>query len=210
MRHSISRQAILNRAACLKAFSAIAAGAYLIVPQLANADTTEVPAQGMMLPPISLSEPAEMRFGRVASTNAAGTVSLVRPASLSASQPTTASPTIGGNRVALGGALLVGGGACSAAVGCGVGSILIQGANSGTFSTVATPAFITLTSGANSMIVNTFRRRYGAPGTTGVTTGTGSFSATGQATLIIGATLQVGLGQPSGTYTGSMVVTVDY
>jgi Mat/Ecp fimbriae major subunit len=158
----------------------------------------------------ALAWPSEMRFGRIASTATAGTVRLVRPATLATTQPTTASPTIGGNRVATGGALLVGGGACSATNNCGVGAVQIAGAPSGTFATVTSPASITLTSGANSMLVNTFRRRYGAPGTAGVTTGTGSFSTLGRATLILAATLQVNANQPSGTYTGIMLVTVNY
>lgn len=60
---------------------------------------------------------------------------------------------------------------------------------------------VTLTSGMNSMAVNVF---------TSSPSGTGTLSGGGEQTLKVGATLNVGASQPSGTYTGSFDVTVTY
>jgi Mat/Ecp fimbriae major subunit len=176
----------------------------------AQAATTNIPASATVLPPIALAQPSDMRFGSLAPAATAGTIVLAMPATLNATQPTTAAPTITGTRTATGGVIMVGGGTCSATVLCGVGGVQVTGPNSGTFSTVTLPATITLTSGANTMTVGTLTRRYGAPGTAGVLTGAGAFSATGTATVMFGGTLAVGANQAAGAYTGTMAVTVDY
>lgn len=67
--------------------------------------------------------------------------------------------------------------------------------------TVTLPGSIVLSSGGGNMILNNF---------TSNPSGFGVFGNTGQATLTVGATLQVGAGQPAGTYTGVFTVTVDY
>jgi Mat/Ecp fimbriae major subunit len=180
------------------------------VPALAHAATSNVPVSATILPPITLSEPAEMRFGTIASGPTAGTLTLSLPATLPSTAPTTLSPMITGNRTRTGGVVMIGGGVCSATVNCGAGSILVTGPVSGTFSTVTLPASVTLTSGADTLLVDTLRKRYGELGTAGVTTGSGAFSATGNGVVILTGRLVVGASQAAGNYTGTMVVTVDY
>jgi Mat/Ecp fimbriae major subunit len=176
----------------------------------ALADTSNIPVSATILPPISLSEPAEMRFGTIAPSATAGNVTLSLPTTLAATPPTTASPTITGTRTRTGGVILVGGGACSASVACGAGSVQVSGPISGTFSTVTLPATVTLTSGANTITVDNLNKRYGPAGTAGVTTGPAAFSATGTASVLMTGRLVVGASQAAGNYTGTMVVTVDY
>jgi hypothetical protein len=176
----------------------------------AQAATTNVPVSATVLPPITVSEPADLRFGSLAAAVTAGTLVMPIPATLPAAAPTTAAPSLVGTRTATGGVLMVGGAACSATVLCGPGSVQIQGPNSGSFATVTIPVTTTLTSGANTMTVGTMTRRYGPTGVAGVTTGAGAFSATGTALLMIGGTLTVGASQASGTYTGTMAITIDY
>jgi Mat/Ecp fimbriae major subunit len=176
----------------------------------AQAATTNIPASATVVPPITVSQPSDLRFGTIAPVATAGTIVLPVPATIPATAPTTAAPIITGTRTATGGVIMVGGGTCSATVLCGVGGLQIQGPNSGSFATVTLPATVTLTSGANTMTVGTLTRRYGPTGVAGVTTGAGAFSATGAAVLLIGGTLAVGANQAAGAYTGTMAVTVDY
>jgi Mat/Ecp fimbriae major subunit len=176
----------------------------------AQAATSNIPVSAVVLPPITVSQPSDMRFGSLAPAATAGTIVLALPATLSATPPTTAAPTITGTRTATGGVIMVGGGTCSATVLCGAGGLQVAGPVSGSFSTVTLPATVTLTSGANTMTVGTLTKRYGADGTAGVTTGAGAFTAGGIATVLMAGTLTVAIAQASGTYTGTMAVTVDY
>jgi Mat/Ecp fimbriae major subunit len=176
----------------------------------AQAATSNIPVSAVVLPPITVSQPSDMRFGSIAPAATAGTIVLALPATLSATPPTTAAPTITGTRTATGGVIMVGGGTCSATVLCGAGGLQVAGPVSGSFSTVTLPATVTLTSGANTMTVGTLTKRYGADGTAGVTTGAGAFTAGGIATVLMAGTLNVAIAQASGTYTGTMAVTVDY
>jgi Mat/Ecp fimbriae major subunit len=201
MKNVNSRANIRNIALAAVAFAA--AGS-------AQAATSNIPASATVLPPITVSQPSDMRFGSLAPAATAGTVVLALPATLAATPPTTAAPTITGTRTVTGGVIMVGGGTCSATVLCGAGGLQVAGPVSGSFSTVTLPATITLTSGANTMTVNALTRRYGADGTAGVTTGAGAFTATGVATVLMAGTLAVGANQAAGTYAGTMAVTVDY
>jgi Mat/Ecp fimbriae major subunit len=176
----------------------------------AQAATSNIPVSAVVLPPITVSQPSDMRFGSIAPAATAGTIVLALPATLSATPPTTAAPTIVGTRTATGGVIMVGGGTCSATVLCGAGGLQVAGPVSGSFSTVTLPATVTLTSGANTMTVGTLTKRYGADGTAGVITGAGAFTAGGIATVLMAGTLNVAIAQASGTYTGTMAVTVDY
>jgi hypothetical protein len=76
----------------------------------------------------------------------------------------------------------------------------VTGINSATYD-INLPAdgTVSITSGANSMNINSF-----------TTDGTGTLSAAGAETINVGATLLVGASQPSGTYTGTFDVNVDY
>jgi Domain of unknown function (DUF4402) len=176
----------------------------------ALADTGNVTTVTTVVPPLTLSQPADMRFGTIIPSGAAGSVTLVLPAALSATPPTTAVPTIVGTRTSTAAITLVGGATCSATVLCGAGSIQVSGQPSGSFGTVTLPATVTLTSGANTIVVDTLTKRYGAAATGGVTTGMGAISATGTATILFAGRLVVGATQAEGTYSGTMVVTVDY
>jgi Domain of unknown function (DUF4402) len=178
--------------------------------QLASADTLNVPVGSVVVTPITLSQPADMRFGTIIPSGAAGSVTLALPAALSATAPTTATPTIVGTRTSTSAITLVGGTSCSATVLCGAGSFLVTGQPSSTFGTVTLPASVTLTSGANTMTLDTLTKRYGAASTAGVTTGLGAISATGSATILFAGRIVVGAAQAAGTYGGTMVVTVDY
>lgn len=66
---------------------------------------------------------------------------------------------------------------------------------------ITLPASITLTSGANTMTLNGFTSN---PPLAGV------FDVNGNATITVGATLQVAAGQAAGTYSGIFPITVDY
>ncbi|MCJ7603738.1 MAG: DUF4402 domain-containing protein [Desulfobulbaceae bacterium] len=67
--------------------------------------------------------------------------------------------------------------------------------------TLPADGIVSLTSGANSMALNTF---------TSSPNLTGTLSAGGTQSLSVGATLSVGGNQASGSYSGSFDVTVDY
>lgn len=67
--------------------------------------------------------------------------------------------------------------------------------------TITLPGSVTLGSGGSTMTLSNF---------TSNPSGFGMLGSNGQSTLTIGATLQVGAGQPAGTYTGVITITVDY
>ena len=67
--------------------------------------------------------------------------------------------------------------------------------------TISLPSSITISNGAQTMLVNSF---------TSNPNGTGSLSVGGSQTLAVGATLAVGSGQTSGLYTGNFTVSVAY
>jgi len=78
---------------------------------------------------------------------------------------------------------------------------LVTGALNTAYSvTIDTTA--TLSSGVNSMTVSTFA--------TNLTSGAGTLSATGTATVNVGATLNVAANQAAGAYSGTYNITVNY
>jgi hypothetical protein len=134
-----------------------------------------------IITPIAIVRTANMNFGNVAvSPTVAGTVVLAP----------------GGGRTATGGVTLpVITGTVSAA------AFTVTG-QAGTTYSITLPGSITLTSGANTMIVNSFTS---TPTPTGTLTG-------GTENLTVGATLNVAAAQGSGLYTNAadLVVTVNY
>jgi len=66
---------------------------------------------------------------------------------------------------------------------------------------ITLPSSAAITAGGNSMTVNTF---------TSSPSGTGQLSVLGSQTVTVGATLNVGASQASGSYTGTFSVTVVY
>lgn len=80
-------------------------------------------------------------------------------------------------------------------------SFTVGGQASATY-TITLPGSLSITDGgANSMTVNAF---------TSNPSGTGALDLTGAQTLAVGATLNVGVGQATGTYTAAFSVTVAY
>ena len=102
--------------------------------------------------------------------------------------------TTAGVRSATGGTTLGNAGATAAA------AFNVTGQGSATYS-ISLPASTTVTSGGNTMTVNAFASN---------PSGTGALSAGGSQALTVGATLNVGASQATGTYTGTFNVTVTY
>ncbi len=78
----------------------------------------------------------------------------------------------------------------------------VTGDNLATYTITLPSANVTLTSGANTMTVNTFTCSYG--------TNASTFSASGTDSFTVGAKLNLASGQVAGTYSGSFDVTVAY
>src|SRR5262245_23261294 len=102
--------------------------------------------------------------------------------------------TPAGARSATGGASL------GSATGTSAGAFQVTGLAGAAYS-ITLPAATSIASGGNNMTVNTF---------TSTPNGTGTLNGGGNQSLSIGATLQVGASQPTGTYSGSFNVTVTY
>jgi Domain of unknown function (DUF4402) len=98
-------------------------------------------------------------------------------------------------RTAAGGASLGNGAAVTAA------AFTVGGQGSATYAITLPAAAVTLTAGANTMTVDTF---------TSNPSGTGLLSGGGSQTLNVGANLNVGAAQATGTYSGTFSVTVAY
>jgi hypothetical protein len=77
----------------------------------------------------------------------------------------------------------------------------VGGANNATYTITLPAGPTTVTAGANTMTVDTF---------TSNPSGTGLLSGTGTQTLNVGGTLNVGINQAVGAYTGTFSVTVAY
>jgi Mat/Ecp fimbriae major subunit len=182
----------------------------IFAPVETFAAPANVPTSAIVIPPLSLSEPAELRFGSVSSSFVSGTAVVDLPTTLPAVAPTTSAPINNSTRSFTGGTSLIGGNTCSVSVLCGAASVQIAGLANGTYSSVTVPSTFSVISGADSMTVGTMRVRYGILGTTGVTLGPGSLSASGTGLLVITGTLFVNATQASGNYTGTINVTVDY
>jgi hypothetical protein len=136
-------------------------------------------ANARIITAISITPGTALNFGDVVPSGAVGTVT-VTPA---------------GVRSSAGGASLGSGAAVAA------GAFTVNGQASATYAITLPAGPATVTSGANSMTVDTFTSSLGA---------TGTLSAGGSQGLSIGATLNVGVNQAAGSYTGTYQVTVAY
>jgi len=161
----------------ISAIAAVAAIA-LTGTQALAANATSGSASATIASPISIQETTGLSFGSVTAGITAGTVT-VAPA---------------GGATYGGGVTNFGGGAVPAA-------FLVTGAVNTAYS-VSMDLSATLTSGVNSMTVDTFA--------TNLTNNAGTLSATGTATVNVGATLNVAANQPAGAYTGTYNITVNY
>lgn len=208
MKNANSRATLRN--ITLKALVAVAAfGA----ASSAQAATANINASATIIPPLTLTNGADIRFGQIAAGAIAGTIFMTVPAAIPAVGPTTAAPIVTSTRVGTN-AFAVGG-TCTALLNCGVGSFEINGNIGSTYATVTTPATVTLTGPGPGMVLTipaATQRRYGPSGTAGLLVGAGTLSGTGQAFLLIGGTLAIGTSalQTAGAYTVTVPVTVDY
>ncbi len=158
------------------AIAGLTIGSYALAQ--ANSATATANANARIVTPISLTKTADLNFGDVVSSGVVGTV-VVTPASA---------------RSATGGATLGNGAAVTAA------AFTVGGQGSATYA-ITLPGSATVTSGPNTMTVNTF---------TSTPSPTGTLSAGGSQALNVGGTLNVGVSQATGTYTGTFSVTVTY
>ena len=130
---------------------------------------------GTLFAPISISSGGDMAFGTMLTTGTAGTVT-VTPAGARSSVNVD----------------LFGGFPTAA-------SFDVTGEGANTYS-ITLPSSATLTSGGNTMTVDTFNHDAGATPTL----------AGGSDTFNVGATLNVGATQAAGTYSGTFSVTANY
>lgn len=147
----------------------------------AAADTASGTASAEIVAAIAISNTTGLNFGQIAPSGTAGTVTI----------------STAGVRSSAGGVTLGNQVAVSAA------TFAVTGAPDNTYSiTLPADGTITLTSGGSpAMAVDGF---VSDPATTGTLNGAGA------ETLRVGATLSVGVNQPTGTYTGLFDVTVAY
>ena len=108
--------------------------------------------------------------------------------------PGTVVITTASSRTATGGVTI------NTATSASAASFDLTGIPNASFS-ITLPGSLVLSDGINSMVVDNFSS---SPTPTGVLDGSG------QQTLYVGATLNVGASQPFGSYAGLMSVTVDY
>ena len=137
----------------------------------ATADVTAT-----LLAPISISSSGDLAFGTMLTTGTAGTVT-VTPAGVRTCSPEV--DCFGGFPAAA--------------------SFDVTGASGATYS-ITLPSSATLTSGGDTMTIDTFNHDAG---------GTPTLSG-GSDTFNVGATLNVGATQAGGTYSGTFSVTVNY
>ena len=145
--------------------------------------TATATASSTIVTPIGITKTVDMNFGNVAiNSTTAGTVVLA-PA---------------GTRTSTGGVTLPATAGTVAAA-----EFNVTGANNYTFSITLPSTSHEIKSGSNTMSVTGF---------TSTPTPTGALSATGSATVKVGATLNVSAGQAAGTYTSvtPFEVTVNY
>jgi hypothetical protein len=139
-------------------------------------------ASATIVGPIGITNTADMNFGNVAVSTVAGTVVLT-PAAVRSTTGGCTLPAITGTVAAA--------------------SFNVTGAASYTYAITLPAAATTITSGGNTMTVDTW---------TSTPSGTGTLSAGGSQTLTVGATLNVGASQAAGTYVSGtpFTVTVNY
>jgi len=136
-------------------------------------------ANARIITAISITPGTALNFGDVVPSGAIGTV-VVTPAAVRSS---------------------AGGASLGSATAVAAGAFTVNGQGSATYAITLQAAAATVTSGANTMTVDTFTSTHGPTGALGVG---------GSQALAVGATLHVGVNQAAGTYTGTYQVTVAY
>ena len=144
--------------------------------------TATATASSTIVTPISITKTLDMNFGNVAVNSTAGTVILTPEGGRTATDGVTLPATKGTVTAA---------------------EFNVTGANNYTFSITLPSTSHEIKNGDNTMSVTDF---------TSTPTPTGTLSATGSATVKVGATLHVSAGQAAGTYTSGtpFKVTVNY
>ncbi len=136
-------------------------------------------ASAVIVSPLSVSETAGMNFGDIDASGGAGTVIV----------------STAGAASVTGSVAMVNSGPDTPSA-----DLFTIGGLSGASYTLSLPASATLTSGVNTMTVDTF-----------TASSTNSYVLTGGSdTLAVGGTLHVAAGQAAGTYTGTYNLTVTY
>jgi hypothetical protein len=163
----------------LISFAIIFAG--ITTAALAQVSATAT-ATATIVGPIGITNTANMNFGNVAVSNVAGTV-VMTPAAVRSVTGGCTLPAVTGTVAA--------------------GAFNVTGAAAYTYAITLPAAATTITSGGNTMTVNTW---------TSNPSGTGTLSAGGSQALTVGATLNVGASQAAGTYVSGtpFTVTVNY
>ncbi len=142
----------------------------------AQAATVSANATATVLIPMTITKTNDLRFGSFAATAAAGTVTISTAGARTGSGVQLSSMNTGG-----------------------AAGFTVAGDTNYTYA-ITLPSTATLTSGGNSMTINSF---------TSNPSGTGTL-ASGAGTVTVGGTLQVGASQAPGAYTGTFSVTMDY
>ncbi len=139
-------------------------------------------ASATIVGPIGITNTADMNFGNVAVSTVAGTVVLT-PAGVRSTTGGCTLPAITGTVAA--------------------GAFNVTGAANYTYAITLPAAATTITSGGNTMTVDTW---------TSTPSGTGTLGAGGSQALTVGATLNVAGSQAAGTYVSGtpFTVTVNY
>lgn len=147
-----------------------------------TASVTNSAAAATIHKPISLANTTALNFGGIVSSAAGGTVVLAAATGVRTATGVTIPEGLKGTVAA--------------------GLFTVSGQNSAVYSITIPTAPITITGpGSKTMTVSTFTATK-ASGTIDATSGTDTFS--------VGATLNVGVNQDAGLYTGIYVVTVTY
>lgn len=139
------------------------AGAYAQATATATASAT-------IVTPIAITKTADMNFGNVAVQTSTGGTVILAPAGTRTRTAGVTLPTVAGTVTAA--------------------SFSVTGSGTYTYVITLPSSDVTITSGLNTMAVNTF---------TSTPSGTGALTA-GAQTLTVGATLNVGAAQATGTY----------
>ena len=158
----------------------VAAAAVLLASSAANAASTASSASATIVAAIAISNTVGLNFGQIVPSIAIGTVAVGTD----------------GSRSPNGGVTLSNGTLSTAA------SFDVTGGANSTY-TIDLPASITITGPGAPMTVDAFVSNP-AEGSTG------ALSAGGTETLLVGATLNVGVSQVAGAYTGTFNVDVVY
>lgn len=154
---------------------AFALGAY------SQSATTSASASAVIIAPLTITRVADLHFGTIMRSAAAGTVSVA---------------ATDGTRSSTGGVTL-----SALAPAHARAQFSVEGESGRTYGiTLPTTDIIITNATSDEMEVNTF---------VSDPSGTGTITA-GTSTLYVGATLQVDANQPSGAYTGTFDVTVNY